>query len=478
VVTRPAAWRRAERVVPYVLLPGVLLWCLLGPMGLASGRIHTWSWFHYYLGAKYFPELGYTDLYEQAVAAQREDGGALAGITHVRDLRTYRVVGLRHLPSLGRSEAFSDERWQAFKNDVAALEPRLPFGTWRRVLRDRGYNATPACDTPASWLTGVIDLHNPVHLHLAKWIDVLGLLFMVWLVGRTFGWWPAVAWTLALLLFPATPGRFLGGMVKYDWLIAVTLVPVLLKRDRPMAAGAALGAAACMRVFPALLLGAFLIRGVYDLVNQRTLPRRPLRVLAGFGIAVALGVALGAARPGGLTRWQDFAEGISLHNREMAYGDGRVGLRHIFTHQPGSDRWERPNQRREVFQRQRVWAWGLSALMLGLLVVALRRADEVDAVVMLTIALFALSVTSCYYWAVLAMWALLGRGRAPPPGVAWPALGLALAFAPSLVYWVCAAFQEEKYPQWLVVNGCMLIGFLVVLTARIVRDLRSAPIPR
>src|SRR5205823_8586449 len=35
---------------------------------------HRWDQYHYYMGAKYFPELGYTNLYKCAVTAEDELG--------------------------------------------------------------------------------------------------------------------------------------------------------------------------------------------------------------------------------------------------------------------------------------------------------------------------------------------------------------------------------------------------------------------
>jgi hypothetical protein len=49
---------------------------------------HRWEQFHYFLGAKYFPELGYTRLYQcTAVAEAEQDGGKLEDRVRLHDLR-------------------------------------------------------------------------------------------------------------------------------------------------------------------------------------------------------------------------------------------------------------------------------------------------------------------------------------------------------------------------------------------------------
>jgi len=84
--------------------------------------IHEWDAYHYYIGAKYAPELGYTRLYFCTIVADAEDGRLGDGARRkVRDLETNRVVTADTLLlEPGRCTGhFSPERWQAFKHDVA-----------------------------------------------------------------------------------------------------------------------------------------------------------------------------------------------------------------------------------------------------------------------------------------------------------------------------------------------------------------------
>src|SRR5262249_59449519 len=55
--------------------------------GARHRHIHLWDTFHYFMGAKYLPELGYTHLYEATYVAGRQLGG-FADATTVRDLTT------------------------------------------------------------------------------------------------------------------------------------------------------------------------------------------------------------------------------------------------------------------------------------------------------------------------------------------------------------------------------------------------------
>ena len=49
-------------------------WWNLGAFHFGHRYVHTPEFFHYYLGAKYFDELGYTRLYDCAAAVEVEHG--------------------------------------------------------------------------------------------------------------------------------------------------------------------------------------------------------------------------------------------------------------------------------------------------------------------------------------------------------------------------------------------------------------------
>ena len=76
---------------------------------LMEGKSRTWSHYHYYLGAKYFTELGYTDLYDQAIAVDGEGERRFAAIKWVRNLRTYDREPMNYGNRV-RSESWSDDR--------------------------------------------------------------------------------------------------------------------------------------------------------------------------------------------------------------------------------------------------------------------------------------------------------------------------------------------------------------------------------
>jgi hypothetical protein len=109
---------------------------------------HRHEYFHYYLGSKYFEEIGYDRLYECAAIAEVDLGhGAKLRKREIRDLRVNLIkptvdTYIFKEPEICKKH-FSKERWEAFKKDVAWIE-KVSRGTyWENMVKDHGYNPPP-----------------------------------------------------------------------------------------------------------------------------------------------------------------------------------------------------------------------------------------------------------------------------------------------------------------------------------------------
>src|SRR5262249_41814757 len=81
-------------------------------------RIHWHEFFHYYIGSKYFPEVGYTGIYEAACVAEMEDGFRHRVETReIRDLTKNELVSATYVLrdperfKKGFAHPFTPERW-------------------------------------------------------------------------------------------------------------------------------------------------------------------------------------------------------------------------------------------------------------------------------------------------------------------------------------------------------------------------------
>src|SRR5207248_2201161 len=137
-----------------------------------------WDQYHYYMGAKYFPELGYTNLYKCAVTAEDELGkehiefDRVAGQAErpgedidfrgemrdadkkVRDLGAEYadeaggenlLVPVRHIlehPEQCKN-LFSPARWEKYKRDVEFYRVVSGKQYWTDMQTDHGFNPPP-----------------------------------------------------------------------------------------------------------------------------------------------------------------------------------------------------------------------------------------------------------------------------------------------------------------------------------------------
>ncbi len=312
----------------------VAAWALLGAAALAYpnfgvfhpnhyGHVHYWDVYHYFLGAKYAPELGYLRLYEATYAAGREMG-AFRDVTHVRDLTTYEFRDVRTLDAAAVRARFTPERWQAFKRDLAFIGPRIR--EWPGPMLDRGYNDPPP---RALLLHGLVRgvPASAVTLTLLTSIDYALVLLALVAVWRAFG--PvATALTFASLwLSFFARFDFVGGsLLRWDWIAALLLGVAALARGAGATAGVCLAYAALARIFPVVFLLLLVIKWLQGRARDRVLTRC-LAAAAGVMLVVGAGLlALGEPR----TSTREYLAKIRRHSQEVAANSVGLGPLLVF----------------------------------------------------------------------------------------------------------------------------------------------------
>lgn len=377
----------------------------------------------YTLGTKYFPELGYTRLYECIAVADFEAGlGPRVRQRALTDLETYELRDTRRiLAEPGRCKAsFAPQRWAAFERDVAWFRGVFAPEGWEGLQRDHGFNATPLWAAmgalfaagPAS-ATQVLALAS-----LDVLLDLVAFAALVW----GFGWRATavalVYWgTNRVAGFDWTGGAFL----RHDWLAATFVGLACLRRGSPLAAGILFGTAALLRAVPSVLfLGPGLAALVHLVRTRRLLPGREiLRLAAGAAIAAAVLLPLSALRVGP-GAWRDFAENLAHHRSVPA--SNTLGLRTAlsFTHagrfalvleserDPGRAWKER---RSAAFAERRALYLAGAAAWLALCTVAAAGQPLWIAAILGTGAIPFVLDGACYYTAFLAAWGLLWLRR-------------------------------------------------------------------
>lgn len=434
-----------------------------------SPWVRVWNVYHYYLGSKYFAELGYHDLYVASLVADR--GGYWDEIDELRDLRTYEVVPRAAATARYRPlDHFSPARWESFQRDVGALQKFRPPDRWRGIFRDRGYNPPPLWTTVGGMLAR-LPADRLWALKLLCSLDLVLLAATFGLIGRTFG---ARVLAVVLLLFTLSPvneGRLVGNFLGYDWFCAVAMGLVFLRRRRTLPAILALAYAAGTRIFPAILVASAGAALVTAWIRRGSVPRRDLRLVAGLTLAGGLAFGISIAGAGSVDRWRAFVDNIAHHNQEHRVGQQRIGLAHALSRDVRNLDFRDHGRRAaaEMASRQQPLTMIVGGLLLTLWGLAIFRRNVSDAFLLGMIPLFVLAVSSRYYWSVLALLPLLAR---PGPMASRRVDALASGQLAMLAFLGLAMARGFQGFALYTLFGLLLAGYLVAVGTTVsLRDL-------
>jgi hypothetical protein len=298
---------------------------------------HRHDQFHYYLGAKYFPEMGYDGLYKCAAIAQDEIGVVQfddedhIGTGHSRldmskevrhpDRRIRNLGGdnllmpvtevLEH-PEQCKSH-FSEERWAAFKDDVRFFRLAADKGYWEGFNKDHGYNPPPVWTVMGNFFANL-------HPATTRYLQFLASLDVMLLAGLFAGIWWAFGWRVCCvgLIFwgcqaMATSMWTQGAFLRQDWLFFFVMAACLTRKRYYGLAGASMVYSALLRIFPGLAVIGWLTVAGWRLVRYRRLSRPMWRMLAGGTLAAAVLLPL-SVKVAGRDSYQAFYQHLEVHN--------------------------------------------------------------------------------------------------------------------------------------------------------------------
>jgi hypothetical protein len=384
-----------------------------------DGRFtHFGENFHYQLGSKYFPELGYDGLYDASIAAQTESDPQLPLPAVVRDLRTNAIVPVGSL-AIHRAEVrarFSPARWRSFVRDHRYFLEPSTLRKLNEIRLDHGYNPTPTWTFVGRLFNAWLPL-NATTIPLLTLLDWGLLAVMVIIAYRTYG--GRTAALLVILLGLGYPWRYTwvgGAFLRYDWLVAVVVGVCMLTRRHFAASGALFAYATAVRIFPALLLVGVVAVAVRDLVHRADLTR-VWRFLGGFAVTLVVCVAAGALTGHGPAAWPEFIHDIEKHHDTWSTNTAGLELLFITSSQtmtsrlpanwPLADRlalWQA--EMNQAHSQHRSLSLAAAALLLAALAAAAWRESPDQAAALGGAAVFALLVLSCYYWVMLILVAM------------------------------------------------------------------------
>jgi hypothetical protein len=437
------------------------------------------EFFHHYVGAKYFKELGYTHLYECTAVAEVELGKEpqLRG-KWMQDLaasnQRVAITDSAAFNAPGEcKQRFSEARWEAFRSDISFFEASCRGPYWDEAKLDQGYSASPLWTSVGKWFASLSPASDTSLKSLAS-LDVLlhavSLGVLAWGFGLRVAAIGSLFWAVnGVAGFAWTGGAFL----RQDWIFLLIASLAFARRGYLGLSGAALTSAFLLRVFPGwLLVGPLLWIGLRWWQTQ-ALAAPSRRFLVGVAAALALLVPLSLLGGGSYSKYAEYRE---LHASTPA--SNQVGLAAILAQSSAgraaltlddqaTDPWAAWRQGRETRSEKLGWlTWGASLLVFTWMAYCMTRLRTFWASIPLGLPLlFTATALPCFGYLAfvcLAPLSKLRRGLGP--------LLLALAALSQIllerVYWLDDRYVAQSY----------LFGTAALLTLfALTRRLRRAP---
>ncbi len=417
-------WAVASRAVTGLLVALALVAITVESGGrayrlFARDDIAEWNAFHYVLGTKYFPELGYADFYNGMALADAETDDIFSSFRTVRDLHTNEHINvrtaIRRAREAGIRERFSDGRWEELKRDLHRMLTHRGARRWSGPLNDLGFHPSPAWMIPHLWVLNTVDISRQRTLTWLCSADIPLVLLTLVLVGWAFGLRTAAVSGLWLHLYFGNTGLLVGGYFHYDWLFWTVAAVALYRKGFPLLAGVALAYPAMMRGFPGLLALYPGIQLVKPLL-RRAWPRpRHARFVAALVVACLALVALSSCTRQGFGAWTEWREKISLHADTHPTGRQRIGVKYLYAHDPEVYGWTPSvRERAECLAANAGKARAAMAVLAAVFVLAMLNRRDHDGILLALGLIVAVLVLSRYYfsvWVLLFTWTATDRRR-------------------------------------------------------------------
>lgn len=376
---------------------------------LAGKYIQSWNVYHYYLGSKYFDELGYDDLYNYSVVADRERDKRLAHIKTVRDLASYERVPVAKAVATVDPEAFSPARWREFGDDQAYLLSRIGKTSLKTLMTDHGYNATPFGNFVFSSLSNSLSLHDDAQRTLLVTLDWIVLIPSFIFAAYAFGVGRALAVASCFVLFFGIGANMFGAMFRLHWFSATLVAVSAYKRGMYKVAGVAFAIAVAERILPVVFLAGPGLHAALAWLRTRTIAPHLRRFAISFAGGMALTTVLGASTGHGLSNFVEFRQAISTHAGSLATHHNKVGLETVFANDFDSDKLTTNTRlrRKTVAKNKSLYRTAALALSAAAFVMLLG-AGERNSMFFGLLFAFTLTIMSRYYWVLWFLLLLVG----------------------------------------------------------------------
>jgi len=465
---------RARSAVPGRVVTGLLIAVAVGTVAAQSGKrieelfteneISEWNVFHYVLGTKYFPELGFHDFYNGMVLADLHHEERFRKVQYVRDLRTNvkipREDAILQAERADLRSRFSDERWAQCKKDLRAIQRHRKDKHWHGPLNDLGFHPSPAWLVPHLWLLNSLDITSKGVQTALGTSDLWMVLLTLVALGWAFGPRVAALSTIWLHLYFGNHGIMVGGYFHFDWLLWSVLAVCLYKKEHPLAAGIVLAYPAMVRGYPGLLAIHPGMQVVGAVLRRRMPQRKHLVFAAALTVTCFALVGLSSTTRRGFSAWTEWADKIHLHSETHPTGQKRMGVKYLYAHDVDEHGWKPTvKQRKRTLEANAGKARTAQLALIAVFLLAMARRKDHDGMLMGLAVVMAALVLSRYYfsvWVLLFTWTALDRRKLLN-------LASSLAFLGMLV--VYFSMEDAGNIQRYHLFNQLVVGYFLALSA-------------
>ncbi len=419
--------------------------------------------YHYFLGSKYFSELGYYGLYRYTLLADKESSTPrlrdIKQIRHLEDLSRIPAAQAIEKAKKEKDDYFSEARWFEFKQDWRLMA--RGSATWERKLNDHGFNPPPFWN----FIPGIIAQHvntSDSTLYMAvRLVDLTVFLVLLCAVAYFTGLDNALLCYIfvnaAVVLY--YPHGFVDTYFQFQWLNFMILTMIFYRTGRVKLAGVSLAYSAMVRIFPLVLVAGPGIIWLRKLIHDRKLPKKETSFLISFSVACIIFFLIGLTQGKGFESTKQFVRNITFHADAIKFDSNKFGLKRLMSVNL-SRPFERAGKedRPENFKNNRNTYYLFWVLLVGLNVAAIYFKSDDDAwVIPLSIGLiFALMTTSRYYYLMLLIFFIPDHKKMNSRFAIFSA---AVVF---LVHGIFIFYRGAGYGGFTLGNICFLIAFLIL----------------
>ena len=462
---KPPKWLRISPRTQKILFGLLALWGVFGwfHYGRFHGHsyIHTWEHYHYYVGAKYFPELGYDRLYACSIVAESEFRKPRSVLRRtIRDLgKTNLMIPARDTvthPERCKSH-FSEKRWAQFRSDVQFFRRVVGVARWKKALHDHGYNATPWWTFAGRLFAEGDGLASRSKMSLLGALDPFFVIASFVMLAWAFGIRATAAAAFALAMSYAA--RFYwngGGFMRYDYHFALIAGVCLWKREKYGLGTVALVWASASRIFPVFaLVGPVLVILTKRFSKGSFSPPEKRILLSGMLAGALLAPApffLGTSpqSQGGFEVLGSFTRNTIKHTKTPL--TNHMGLPTILSWRPADraeklkdgdltdpfSRWK--EKRLENKQSMRPVFWMLCIFSLWLVWRASKGLELYESAALSALVLIPVfTELTCYYYAFIVLGAAFAS-RSRPYALALVAFGFSMQILKKVPLWLDERF--------------------------------------